>query len=416
MNKLLPFYIGLRYSKSKKRQFFISFISFISMSGIALGVCVLITVLSVMNGFDEEIEQRVFDLAPQIVIQNDKLTYEKMDEVKRDVSKYSDVVGVAPYVNGKGLVRFEDTIKPILVNGIVPKEEKFVSALNKKLIVGNLEQLTEKEFKIIIGDKLASELNVTIGDKLTILVPHVSVNPIGAFPRYKRFTITGVFSSDGWLGYDSYSVYVHINDAKTLFNLSDNISGIRIKTKSLYLAPKVTKLLENELSDDFSIVDWTNQFGSYLKAVKLEKTMMLLILVLLIVIAAFNLIASLVMLVNEKQADIAILRTIGAKPRTILSIFIIQGSMVGLVGTGIGTILGIFLANHVSEAVEFILYFTNLKNVLSSVYLVDSLPSKILYSDLIIICCISLSLSFLATIYPAFRASKLHPALTLRYE
>jgi len=416
MNRLLPLFIGFRYSRSKRRQFFISFMSLTSMLGIALGVTVLITVLSVMNGFDEEIEHRIFSLAPHILITTENFTSEKLHTVENAVKKISQVTGAAPYFTGRGLIKLRGDLKPLLIQGIDYKREPSVSNINSRLIGGKLSSLIEGKFNVMISAQMAGDLGIFIGDQIIVMVPTMNISPFGATPRYKRFTVNAIFSTKGGLGFESSYAYINIKDAQKLFVSPNTVTGLRLQTTSLYIAPKVTSLVRKRLSDDYYVWDWTSSYGSHLKAIKLEKTMMLLILVLLIVIAIFNLVSSLVMLVNEKQSDIAILRTMGAKPSTILSIFIVQGSMIGIIGTALGVIGGIALATHVSGFVDLLLHVTQLKKVLTSVYLVEHLPSKVLYSDLGIICSISLVFSFLATIYPAWRASRLHPVQTLKYE
>lgn len=416
MFKSLSFYIGLRYSCSKKHQWFVSFIVLASMIGIALGVCVLITVLSVMNGFNDEIENQVFRMAPHILVTNANFDSSKRVSFIKDIDNNFRIKNSAPYILEYGLVKTSDILKPIVVHGIEPKQENKLSSISSNLLSGTLNDLTKGSYKVLISQKLGYELGLFKGDKIVIMIANIKTSPIGLIPRYKRFTIAGFFHGSHGLGIDNSYVMMNIDDAKKLYQYGDRISGIRLQTGSLYAAPAVAKDLRNELSQDYYVTDWTMQYGSHLKAVKLEKMMMLLILSLLIVIAAFNLISSLVMIVNEKQPDIAILRTMGVRAKTILSIFLFQGSLVGLFGTIMGVCLGLLLSFNVSFVVDILLKLVNLDGLLSAVYKVDHFPSKVMVLDVLIVSIVSMLLSLLATIYPAWKASKLNPVEILRYE
>ncbi len=416
MRKLFPLYLGFRYSCSKKHQMFISFIGIVSMMGIALGVTVLVTVLSVMNGFNEEMEQQVFKMAPHILISNADFTNDRQNEIISEVMDANGVNTYAPYILEYGLLKTATALKPVMVHGVEPKLEDKLSKISEKLISGNLSDLIKGSYKILLSTRVGNDYGLVEGDKVLLMVPSMKVSPIGITPRYKRFIISGFFETSDGLGLDSSYAMVNISDAQLLFQYDTRVSGIRLQTTSLYKAPLIAQTLRLKLPRDYYVTDWTMQYGSHLKAVKLEKTMMLLILSLLIVIAVFNLVSSLVMIVNEKQADIAILRTMGAKSRTILQIFIVQGSFIGLVGTIFGLIGGVLLSYNATAVVDFILQFTDLDGLLTTVYRVDHFPSKIMINDLILVCIVALMFSFVATIYPAYRASKLNPVDTLRYE
>jgi lipoprotein-releasing system permease protein len=414
MYKPLPIFIGLRYTRAKKHNHFVSFISLSSMLGIGLGVMVLITVLSVMNGFDDEIHKRFFGMAPEITISgvDDKIS--DWESIEAKLQRFPGVTGSAPYVAAQGLLTHEGQVLPIMLTGIfVPKEES-INRLKEKIILGSLSDLTH--FGMILGAGLAQSLGVAIGDKVTIMIPQVSVTPAGMVPRFKRFTVKGIFSAGAGFNFDSKIAFIDLNDAQILMQMGTQVTGIKLKLDDIYKAPALSQEIAAELGEGYQVGNWTDQYGAFFHAVKMEKTMMFLILALIIAVAAFNLVSSLVMVVNDKQAEIAILRTIGATPSTILSIFIVQGMMVGVVGTFIGLVLGLLLAHNATVIVNYLQSFFDIKVLSSSVYFVDFLPSKILFKDVWEVCLIALSMSFIATIYPAWRASKTIIAEALHYE
>ncbi len=384
------------------------------MLGIAMGVLVLITVLSVMNGFDEEIHKRFFGMAPEVTINSPKGTIAGWQKLSTDLTKMPDVVAVAPFVGGQGMITYSGQVVPVVVTGIQPDAENKVSNLEQKMIAGSLAKLPH--FGMVIGRGLADMLGVKIGDKISLMIPQASVTPAGMIPRFKRFTIEGVFSAGSGFNFDTKLAFISLHDAQVLFQTGEDVTGLKLKIKKIYQAPELAQEIANQLSDEYSVGDWTQQFGAFFEAIKLEKTMMFLILLLIIAVAAFNLVSSLVMVVNDKQSEIAILRTIGATPRQILSIFIVQGMMVGIIGTLIGLGSGIIIAYNTTEIVNWIQSLFNVKVLSSSIYFVDYLPSKILLKDLIQVTIASLLMSFLATIYPAWRASKTVIAEALHYE
>jgi lipoprotein-releasing system permease protein len=414
MFKPLAVYIGLRYTKAQKRNHFVSFISLSSMLGIALGVMVLITVLSVMNGFDEEIHKRFFGMAPEITINGRNGKLADWQQLAESLKKNPKVKAVAPFAGTQGLLTHDGQVLPIVMNGILPENEENVSHLSKKVLIGNLDNL--KNFGIILGKSIADDLSLAMGDKVTIMIPQATATPAGMIPRYKRFTVAGIFSAGTGFGFDTKLAFIHLNDAQKLMQLGDNVSGVKLKISNIYDAPKLSNQLANELGDQYQVGNWTDQFGPFFHAVKLEKTMMFLILLLIIAVAAFNLVSSLVMVVNDKQSEIAILRTIGATPKTILSIFIVQGMLVGILGTLFGLIAGILLASNAGAIVNGIQSLFHVQLLSPNMYFVDYLPSKILLSDLVTVCLAAMLMSFIATIYPAWRASKTIIAEALHYE
>lgn len=414
MFKPLALYMGLRYTRAKKRNHFVSFISLSSMLGIGLGVMVLITVLSVMNGFDEEIHKRFFGMAPEITISGQDGKLVDWRGLEQEVEKMPGVKAVAPFVGGQGLLTHEGQVLPIVLTGVLPGEEEQVSHLDDKMLIGKLSAL--KDFGIILGRSLADSLGVMVGDKVTIMIPQATVTPAGMIPRFKRFTVAGVFSAGTGFNFDSKLAFINLHDAQKLLQLGDDVTGIKMKITEVYAAPQLSKQISAKLGENYQVGNWTDQFGPFFHAVKMEKTMMFMILLLIIAVAAFNLVSSLVMVVNDKQSEIAILRTIGATPSTILGIFIVQGMLVGIIGTMLGLIAGIILASNATTIVNSLQSLFNTQILSSSIYFVDYLPSKILISDLLQICGMALLMSFIATIYPAWRASKTVIAEALHYE
>ena len=414
MYKPFPLFVGLRYTSSQKKNHFVSFISLSSMLGISMGVMVLITVLSVMNGFDEEIHQRFFSMSPEITITSHSGVMTDWQNVTHDFQLIPEIKAFAPFVATQGLISFEGQVHPLLLTGIEPKLEDKITHLNSKLISGTTEL---NNFGILLGRGLADSLGVMIGDKVTVMIPKATVTMAGMEPRFKRFKVQGVFSAGSGFNFDSKLAFINIRDAQKLMQLQKNeVNGLKVKIDATYKAPMLANALHHKLEEKYIVGNWTETFGAFFHAVKMEKTMMFLILLLIIAVAAFNLVSSLVMVVNDKQAEIAILRTIGAGPRTILWIFIIQGMMVGIIGTLLGIILGVLLASNAAAIVNFLQSLLGTDILASSIYFVDYLPSKILIIDIIKISFASLLMSFLATIYPAWRASKTVIAEALHYE
>lgn len=414
MFKPLPLYFGFRYTRAKKKNHFVSFISLSSMLGIALGVMVLITVLSVMNGFDEQIHKRFFGMAPEITVSSHENKISNWPALEKELETIPGVKAIAPYVGGQGLLTHDGQVLPILLTGVLPEQEQKVTHLKEKMLAGDFANL--KDFGLILGKGLADNLGLMIGDKVTIMIPLATVTPAGMIPRFKRFTVVGVFSAGTGFNFDTKLAFINLGDAQKLFQLGNDVSGLKMKIDEVYKAPELSDIIANKLGEPYQVGNWTDQFGAFFEAVKMEKTMMFLILMLIIAVAAFNLVSSLVMVVNDKQAEIAILRTIGATPSMILKIFIVQGLMVGVIGTLLGLVGGLLLASNATAIVNHLQSFFHIKVLSSSMYFVDYLPSKIMISDLIQICSLALVMSFLATIYPAWRASKTVIVEALHYE
>jgi len=409
-------FIGMRYTRAKRQNHFISFISLVSMIGIALGITVLITVLSVMNGFDKEIKKRVFSMVPPITISSNSGTLADWQGLQKLLIPYTPITHSAPFVTGEVLLNNAGSTQPAVISGILPDEEKNVSEIASKMVEGKLSNLQPGQFGIVLGENLAGALNARIGDKITVVTPKITLSPAGAIPRFKRFVVVGIFSAGSGFGFDRSLGFVHLNDVQKLLGLESNVTGLHLNVKDVFAAPAIAQDLRHQLTSSASISTWADQFGEFFHAVQLEKTMMFFILLLIIAVAAFNLVSTLMMVVNEKESDIAILRTFGATPFTIMSIFIIQGGIIGVFGTLFGLIGGLLLASNVTEIVNWIQNVFHIQFLSSNVYFVNYLPSEIEWSDIVKICFASLVLSLIATIYPAWRASKMDPVESLRYE
>lgn len=414
MIKPLSLAISLRYMRAKKRSYFVSFISFISMIGIALGVMVLITVLSVMNGFDHEIHNKFFGMAPEITIMDYSGKLANWQTIANKISKEKQVIASAPYVGGQGLLTYQGRIAPVMVSGILPEKENHLIDLDSKVIEGSLIKLDE--FGIVLGQSLAQTLGVFVGDKVTLMIPQATVTMAGMVPRFKRFTVVGIFQAGSGFSFDSKLSFIGLKNAQTLFKMGNKVTGIKVKIHDVYQAPRLSNVFTNLLGERYQVGNWTYQFGAFFKAIKMEKTMMFMILLLIIAVAAFNLVSSMVMIVKDKQSEIAILRTLGAKPSTILSIFLFQGALVGIIGTFIGLVLGVLVASNATEIVNLLSKALGTNLVSSNVYFVDFLPSKIEIMDIIKVCFMSLMMSFIAVIYPAYSASRTQIVEALRYD
>lgn len=418
MFRPVALFVGLRYTRAKRRNHFISFISLASMLGIGLGVTVLITVLSVMNGFDYEIRDRIFSMANQVSITGyDETGIHNWQKLSADVKAVKDVRGVAPYVQGQGMLSNSGSVQPVLVSGILPSEEAHVSGLYSKMLEGSFSELKTGANGVVLGRALANNLGLKLGDKVNLIIPEASVTPLGIIPRYKRYTLVGVFEAGGGFKYDASVAYIYLGDAQKLYKMGDAVTGLRLKVSELYAAPRVTdELIQRLNSQDLFVSNWTDEYGSFFQAIRMEKTMMFVILVLIIAVAAFNLVSSLVMVVTDKRAEIAILRTLGASPGTIMATFMVQGCVVGVVGTLMGLIGGVALAYNVTYLVEKLQNILQTKFINSNIYFINYLPSRLEWSDVSQIALIALAMALVATIYPAWTAARTQPAEALRYE
>lgn len=416
MFKPLALYIGLRYTRAKKRQHFVSFISLASMLGIALGVCVLITVLSVMNGFDYEIQNRLFNLAYQVSVQKIDGPIKAWHVLQKTLNHTQEVKASAPFIRQKALLTHLGESAPLLITGILPDAERHVSDLSHYMTEGTFETLKPHHFNIIIGEALAANLGLGVGDKAVLLTTQASATPFGIQPRYRQFTVSGVFYVPGNAAMNASLGFIDLRDAQILYHMKNHISGLRLSVDNLYAAPSVAKKLNDVLPPNYLASDWTQAYGTFFKAIKMEKTMIFLLLLFIIAVATFNLVSSLVMAINDKQPDIAILRTFGATPRTVMGIFMVQGIAIGSTGVLLGLASGVALALHVSQIVNSLQHALHTQWISPSVYMLDHLPSRLQWTDVRQVCAIALGMSFIATLYPAWRAAHVQPAEALRYE
>ncbi len=417
--KNLPFewMIGLRYTRAGKRSArnsFISFISLISMAGIALGVAALIVVLSVMNGFQKEVRDRMLSVLSHIEVFDASGSLPDWRVTAAEAMRNKEVRGAAPYVEAQAMVTREDTVRGIMVRGIWPAEEPKVSEVAKQVRRGSLNDLRPGEFNIVLGSELARALHIKLGDKLTLIAPQGQVTPAGVLPRLKQFNVVGIFEA-GHYEYDASLAFIHLDDGEKMFRQTGP-SGLRLKVADMQQAPEVALALSRSLSGELYIRDWSQQNRNWFAAVQTEKRMMFIILALIIAVAAFNLVSTLVMTVTDKQADIAILRTLGASPASVMKIFMIQGALVGLLGTALGVGGGVLIALNVDVIVPFIESLFGVQFLPRDIYLISALPSDLRWSDVWRIGGMAVVLAFLATLYPSWWAARVRPADALRYE
>ena len=387
------------------------------MLGIVLGMTALITVLSVMNGFQHEVRSRILSVASHIQISGDENILHDWQSVESQAMKHPEVQAAAPYVQAQGLLSYSGVVRGAVIRGVLPEEEDKVADIGKHMRAGKFTALKPGEFGIVLGIDLARALRVTQGDKVVLIAPQGQVTPAGIVPRLKQFTVIGVFEV-GHFEFDSGLAVVHLNDAQKLFQLDNAVSGVRLKLKDLMMAPQVAFELSRSLITEPNtyISDWTRQNANYFRAIEIEKRMMFIILTLIIAVAAFNIVSALVMVVTDKQSDIAILRTLGATPGSIMKIFIVQGMVIGVVGTMLGLICGVALALNVDTVVKFIEHVFAVQILSREVYYISDLPTDLHVHDVVIIAITAFTLTLLATLYPSFRASRTKPAEALRYE
>ena len=413
----VPFelFIGLRYTRAKRRNHFISFISLISMLGVALGVAALIVVLSVMNGFQKELRARILGIASHIQITGPDNVLDGWQAIAARAREQPGVVAAAPYVNGQAMLAFGADVRGTLVRGIDPALEEQVADVGQHMIAGRLDALQAGEFGIVLGSELARALRAFPGDRVTLIAPQGLVTPAGVMPRLKQFRVVGLFEV-GMFEYDSGLALIHLADAQRLYQLGERVSGVRLKLTDLFESRAIARELYQTLGGDVLISDWTRSHANFFRAVEIEKRVMFIILALIIAVAAFNIVSTLVMVVTDKQSDIAILRTLGATPQSVMKIFFVQGAVIGVIGTAIGVIGGILLALNVETVVPFIERVLNVQFLSKEVYYISDLPSDLQHGDVIAIGSLSLLVALLATIYPSWRASRVRPAEALRYE
>jgi lipoprotein-releasing system permease protein len=407
-------FVGLRYMRARKRSGFVSFIALVSMAGICLGVATIIIVLSVMNGFQLEMKNRVLSMVSHAVVNGEDGQLRDWPTAMDAAKRMPEVIGVAPYIEAEALIQASESTGTF-IRGLDPALDGQVSEISKKMRDGKLSDLQAGEFNIILGSELAYKINASVGDKVTVFVPRIQVSPAGATPQSKRFTVVGIFEV-GMFEYDSALALMHLQDAQKLFRYQDAVTGVQLKLKDMDNAIGVARKLAIDLGGGFSISDWTRRHGNLFKAVRTEKIMMFMILCLILTVAAFNLISTLVVTVTQKQADIAILRTLGASPATIMRIFMVQGSLIGWIGTLIGVAIGVLAALNIERIVPMVERLLGFEAMPADVYYISKLPSQLELGDVLFVAIVSILFSLLATIYPAWRAARTQPAQALRYE
>ena len=415
----LPFelFVGWRYTRAKRKNHFTSFISITSMVGIALGVAVLIIVLSVMNGFGTELRNRILGVASHMQVTGINSPLSNWQNVVEQAKTVPQVKAAAPYVMGQGMLSFGQYAQGAIVRGIVPAQEVQVAELGNKMKVGKLDDLHAGEFGIVLGIDLARYLGAELGDKVMLMTPNGQATPAGMVPRMKQFKLVGVFEMD-MKEYDGNLALVHIEDAAKLYRMGDDVSGVRLKLDDPFHASEVSPLLSLALSgqQNYYISDWVDENPNFFAALKMEKRVMFIIMTLVVAVAAFNIVSTLIMAVTDKQADIAILRTLGASPSSIMQIFVVQGALIGVIGTLVGVILGVLVALNIDVIVPFIEHVFGIQFLDKDVYMITSVPSQLLWSDVLVIMLTSFVLSLLATLYPSWKAARMNPAEALRYE
>ncbi|MBT5229449.1 MAG: lipoprotein-releasing ABC transporter permease subunit [Methylococcales bacterium] len=411
MFQSLPFIVGLRYLRAKRRNHFISFITLFSAIGIALGVIILIVVLSVMNGFEHEIRHRTLGMASHgSLYSHFGYPIDDWQKAVKVATADSSVLEAAPYVEKQVMLNHRSHVSGAIVRGILPKEEIKVAEQLDKASEGKVHQLVPGQYQILLGIELFNALNLRIGDKVTMVTPQTSVTPAGVMPRLKRFTVIGTFKV-GMNQYDGSVGFVHMADAQKLFRMKGVVSGVRIKLDDMF---KATSL--RDTFSGYGYRDWTQQFSNIFTALAMEKTVMFIILTMIVVIAAFNIVSTLVMVVTDKLTDIAILRTMGMSPGQIMGVFMVQGTVIGFIGTVIGVFLGVLLAVYLPDIAHFLEDQLGVKFFPSDIYYISDVPSELVVFDVVKVAFVSFFLTVLATLYPAWSASKTDPAEALRYE
>ncbi|PPD45296.1 MAG: lipoprotein-releasing system transmembrane subunit LolC [Methylobacter sp.] len=415
MFKPLIFYIGLRYTRAERRTQFISFVTLASVLGIALSVVALITVLSVMNGFVEQISARMLSMTAHATMTGRYGQLDNWQELEQKLAGTAHVQGVAPFINGQVMINADRRVSGTVLTGVLPESEAKVSEVAEKMTSGKLSDLVAGQYGIVLGQELANYLGVMTGDKITVISPQVNSTPAGVVPRMRRFTVVGIFNV-GMYEYDRNMAFVHIDDASKLFRMDGAVSAVRIKLDNLLDAPQITQELAEKFYGDYQVSDWTKAHDNFFQAIKMEKRVMSIILLMMVAVAAFNIVSTLIMVVTDKRGDIAILKTQGLTSGSVMGIFMVLGTVIGLVGTVLGVIGGVLLAWNIADIIKAVENTFGIKFLSAQVYYISDLPSKLIWTDVYVIASMAFLLSLLATIYPAWQASKVNPAEVLRYE
>jgi len=408
-------FIGRRYLRSARGNRFVSFISMISMAGIALGVAVLIVVLSVMNGFEDELRNRILSMTSHATITSFNGQLSEWKNVATRVRANPEVTAAAPFIEGQAMLIAADHTSGAQVYGVLPEEERTVSRVHEQLIGGQFDSLQAGRYGIVLGSELAKTLGVAVGDRVVMVIPKATITVAGVNPRLKRFDVVGIFNA-GMYEYDRNFAYVHLQDAARLYRLGDDVSGLRLQMRDLFRAATVVRGISVELGGEYYVDDWTHRHENFFRSIALAKRMLFFILLLVMAVAAFNIVSTLVMVVKDKQADIAILRTLGASPRSVLKIFVAQGTGIGVIGTVAGIVLGALLSANLETLVHLLERVLNTQFMDAKVYLMSDLPAVVRWSDVLIISATAFGLCCLSTLYPAWRAARTQPAQALRHD
>ena len=415
MFRPLSLFVGLRYTRSKRRNGYVSLFSFVSIITLCLGVMLLIVILSVMNGFEKEVRERILNMISHITVSGFDGKIQDWQSVVKKVRQNPEVVGTAPFIRAEGMLIYKRQVQGSLYRGIDPKLERSVSKVHSSMVAGSIDDLVPGKFRIILGQDLAFKLGVDVGQKVTMVTPTANVTPAGVMPRLKRFTVVGIFKV-GFYQYDSAVGLIHIEDAARVFRKKDGVSGVQVQVKNLLNVAATKKLLKKQFEHEYWVKDWSYYHANWFSAVQMEKRMMFVILFIIIVVVSVNIISSMITVVNDKRSDIAIMRTFGAKTSTILRIFLVQGSVIGVVGTAMGVLLGVLLSLNLDNLYTQLVNFTGKQVIDPSVYLISDLPTDVQLEQVLVIGISTLVMSIIATIIPAITASHINPADALRYE
>jgi len=405
----------MRYTRAKRRNHFISFISLTSTIGIALGVTALITVISVMNGFERELRERILGVASHATISGFNHALDDWESLADIAGDHPEVVGTAPFVESQGMLTHAGQVRGVLIRGVSPSHEPAVSEIDQYLVEGELESLAPGRFNVLIGRDLARRLGAEVGTRVTLVAPQARITPAGVLPRMRRFTVSGLFEA-GHGQFDSSLAVVHIEDAQRVFRLERGVSGLRVKLADMFDAPRVSRELARSFGGQYWLRNWTQYHANFFRALKIERTVMFVILTLIVAVAAFNLVSTLVMVVTDKEPDIAILRTFGARQSSILAIFVVQGTLIGIAGTIAGVAGGVALATNVETLVPAIESLFDVTFLSPDIYYISAVPSEMRWRDVAAVGTVAFVMCVLATIYPAWKASRVHPVEALRHE
>ena len=411
--RFISFYIAYKYLRSKKSSRFTSIISKSSVIGISLGIAAIIVVMSIMNGFHSEMRDKILSMVSHVIVTEKNYTLKNWDKLKFKIDKNILVLNSAPYVEGQAMISFGGNVHGIQLKGIIPEYEKNVTSLSDNIIEGDLNNIGLKPYQISIGIDLAKKMNLSIGDKITLVIPRANTTLIGIVPRLKRFEVGSIFKF-GMQQYDKNLVFIDINEAQILYDMGSNVTGLRLKLNDLFKVKKVSNFINSNFNSDYIVIDWTMMNKNFFNALKMEKTMLMLLMFLIVLVATFNIISSLFMVVSEKKSDIAILKTIGMNSKNVMYIFILQGTFLGIAGIMLGLGIGLLISLNLDYVVAFVEYILGHSLINSDVYMISTVPVKIEFLDLLYVSIISFVFALLSAIYPAINASKTKPAEVLK--